>query len=158
MTLQNQPRGFYLELSDLTIVRARSEFHDLRMVVEWDHCIGDEEYEEVLAFYPSGLQFRHWSMWRTNDDITVQPTVGRTMHYTSVSRCARVPEPCRRRSGQSWERRPAHGRTSGSHPAHRGRLDRSVASASTFLAQHACLRGLRPVAVATGSFRTVPRR
>ena len=85
MTLQNQPRGFYVELSDLIIVRAWSAFYDLRTAVEWDHCVGDEDYEEAFAFYPSSLKFRRWSMWRTNEDIMVQPTVGRAMQFTSVA-------------------------------------------------------------------------
>jgi hypothetical protein len=51
-TLSILPRGLSFELSDLTLVLGWSEFHDMRMVVELDHCTGDEEYEEVLAFYP----------------------------------------------------------------------------------------------------------
>ncbi len=46
-------RGLSFELSDLIMVLGWSEFHDLRMVVELDNYIGGEEYEEILAFYPS---------------------------------------------------------------------------------------------------------
>jgi hypothetical protein len=81
----NLPRGLSFELSDLIMVLGWSEFHDLRMVVELDHCSGGEEYEEVLAFYPPHSEFRRWSMWRTDEDIVVQPTVWRTMHFTSVA-------------------------------------------------------------------------
>jgi hypothetical protein len=49
------------------------------------HSSGNEEYEEVLAFYPSNSRFRRWSMWRTHEHIVVQPTQGRTMHFTSVA-------------------------------------------------------------------------
>ena len=79
------PRGLSFELSDLTLVLGWSEFHDLRVVVELDHSSGNEEYEEVLAFYPSNSRFRRWSMWRTHEHIVVQPTQGRTMHFTSVA-------------------------------------------------------------------------
>ncbi len=84
-TLPRLPRGLSFELSDLTLVLGWSEFHDMRMVVELDHCTGNEEYEEVLAFYRSDSRFRRWSMWRTHEDIVVQPTKGRTMHFTSVA-------------------------------------------------------------------------
>jgi hypothetical protein len=84
-TLPTPPRGLSFELSDLTLVLGWSEFHDMRMVVELDHCTRDEEYDEVLAFYPSDSRFRRWSMWRTHEDIVVQPTKGRTMHFTSVA-------------------------------------------------------------------------
>ena len=30
-------------------------------------------------------EFRRWSMWRTYDDIVAQPTVGRSLHFTSVA-------------------------------------------------------------------------
>ena len=75
-------------------------FRDLRMVVEWDHCIGDEEYEEVLAFYPSDARFRRWSMWRSNEDIVVQSTVGRTMHFGSVAGALNSLSPRSRRNGR----------------------------------------------------------
>jgi hypothetical protein len=85
VTLPRLPRGLSFEFSDLTLVLGWSEFHDLRVVVELDHSSGNEEYEEVLAFYPSNSRFRRWSMWRTHEHIVVQPTQGRTMHFTSVA-------------------------------------------------------------------------
>jgi hypothetical protein len=85
VTLPRLPRGLSFELSDLTLVLGWSEFHDLRVVVELDHSSGNEEYEEVLAFYPSNSRFRRWSMWRTHEHIVMQPTQGRTMHFTSVA-------------------------------------------------------------------------
>jgi hypothetical protein len=84
----NQPRlptGFSFALADLTWALAWSDHHGLRMVIELDQCAGDEEYEEVLAFYPSGSRFRRWSMWCTDEDIVVQPTKGRTTHFASVA-------------------------------------------------------------------------
>ncbi len=44
MTLPRLPRGLSFELSDLTLVLGWSEFHDMRMVVELDHCTDDQEY------------------------------------------------------------------------------------------------------------------
>ncbi len=85
MALPRLPRGLSFELSDLTLVLGWAEFHDMRMVVELDHCTGDQEYEEILAFYASNSRFRRWSMWRTHEDIVVQPTKGRTTHFTSVA-------------------------------------------------------------------------
>jgi hypothetical protein len=85
LTRLSPPRGLSFELSDLIMVLAWSEFHDLRMVVELDNYIGGDEYEEVLVFYPSDAGFRRWTMWRSNEHIVVQTTVGRTMHFTSVA-------------------------------------------------------------------------
>src|ERR1700693_4693714 len=85
LPLPSPPRGLSFELSDLIMILGWSEFHDLRMVVELDNYIGGDEYEEVLVFYPSDAGFRRWTMWRSNEDIVVQTTVGRTMDFTSVA-------------------------------------------------------------------------
>ncbi len=84
LTLPRPPRDLSFELSDLIMVLGWSEFHDLRMVAELDNYIGGEEYEEVLVSYPSDAGFRRWTMWRSNENIVVQTTVGRTMHFASV--------------------------------------------------------------------------
>src|SRR5579872_4710948 len=83
--LQRLPAGISFELCDLALVQGWSEFHDLRMVVELDYCAEGEEFEEVLAFYPRDSAFRRWMMWRRVGDVVVQPTMGRTLHFTSVA-------------------------------------------------------------------------
>lgn len=79
------PTGLAFELSDLVMALGWSEFHALRMVVELDHCTAGEEYEEVLAFYPANSGFRRWSMWRTCDEIVVEPAKGSTQHFASLA-------------------------------------------------------------------------
>jgi hypothetical protein len=44
-------------------------------------------------------------MWRANEDIMVQPTVGRAMHFASAAGALDSLIPSCRRSGQSRERR-----------------------------------------------------
>ena len=39
----------------------------MRLVVELDHEIEGEEYEEVLAFYEEGSALRRWLVWRCHD-------------------------------------------------------------------------------------------
>jgi hypothetical protein len=79
------PAGLAFELSDLVMALGWSEFHGLRMVVELDHCTAGEEYEEVLAFYPANSGFRRWSMWRTSDNVVVQPAIGGSAHFSSLA-------------------------------------------------------------------------
>jgi hypothetical protein len=45
------------EIADLMIVQTWSECHHYRMVVELDNYTDDEEYEEVLVFYPPERKF-----------------------------------------------------------------------------------------------------
>jgi hypothetical protein len=40
------PAGLSFEVADLILLQSWAEFHDLRMVVELDHCGADGEYEE----------------------------------------------------------------------------------------------------------------
>jgi hypothetical protein len=63
--------------------------------------IGGEEYEEILAFYPPDARFRRWTMWRSNEDIVVQSTVGHMTHFTSVAGALDSLSPHSRRNGRS---------------------------------------------------------
>ena len=47
----NVPMGLAFEIADLMLLQGWAEFHDVQMVVELDHCVEGEEYEEVVAFY-----------------------------------------------------------------------------------------------------------
>lgn len=79
------PMGLAFELADLVTVRAWSERHDLRMVVELDYAAEDEEYEEVLALYKPGCSFRRWMIWRGVSEVVVQPMMGRAARFASVA-------------------------------------------------------------------------
>ena len=47
----NVPMGLAFEIADLMLLQGWADFHDVQMVVELDHCVEGEEYEEVVAFY-----------------------------------------------------------------------------------------------------------
>ncbi|HET6196581.1 MAG TPA: hypothetical protein VFE12_12525 [Acetobacteraceae bacterium] len=81
----NPPKGLAFEIGDLIMALGWAEFHRLRMVVELDHCTAGEEYEEVLAFYPANSGFRRWSIWRSCDDVVVQPSKGHLAHFMSLA-------------------------------------------------------------------------
>jgi hypothetical protein len=48
------PLGLAFEISDLMLLQGWAEFHNVHMVVELDHWVEGEEYEEVIAFYAKG--------------------------------------------------------------------------------------------------------
>ena len=50
----NVPTGLAFEIADLMLLQGWADFHDVQMVVELDHCVEGEEYEEVIAFYGHG--------------------------------------------------------------------------------------------------------
>ena len=55
----NRPIGLAFDIADLMVLESWSETHNIRMVVELDHCVEDEEYEEdemrAIQFVPYGL-------------------------------------------------------------------------------------------------------
>lgn len=77
--------GLAFSTADLTLAGAWADAHGLRIVVQLDHGTDDEEYEEVLAFYPAGSPLCRWLLWRTSDAVFVQPLIGRTRCYDSVA-------------------------------------------------------------------------
>ena len=92
----NVPTGLAFEIADLMMLQAWAEFHDVQMVVELDHCVEGEEYEEVIAFYAQDSQLRRWILWRASDGVIVQPLIGRSNRFSTwpkrskpLCRCAR---------------------------------------------------------------------
>lgn len=81
----NMPMGFSFEIPDLMLLQGWSEFHDVQMVVELDHCVEGEEYEEVVAFYARDSQLRRWILWRASGEIVVQPLIGRSCRFGTVA-------------------------------------------------------------------------
>jgi hypothetical protein len=81
-------KGLSFDVSDLILIRSRSEAHGLRVVVELDHGSDVEEYEEVLAFHaktsPQCHQC-HWLMWRNENTVFVRSNEGRARRYRSVT-------------------------------------------------------------------------
>jgi hypothetical protein len=79
------PTGLSFDVPDLLMMQGWSDFHDLRMTVELDFHVEDEEYEELLGIYDGNRPFRRWMIWRSCDGIVVQPAMGRTMLFDTMS-------------------------------------------------------------------------
>jgi hypothetical protein len=79
------PIGLAFEISDLMLLQSWGKLHGFRMVVELDHWVEGEEYEEVVAFYAKDSTLRRWILWRSTTDIVVQPLIGRSSRFGSVA-------------------------------------------------------------------------
>jgi hypothetical protein len=79
------PIGLAFEISDLMLLQGWAEFHNVHMVVELDHWVEGEEYEEVVAFYAKGSPLRRCNLWRSASDIILQPLIGRSRHFSSIT-------------------------------------------------------------------------
>ncbi len=79
------PKGLSFDISDLILLQGWAEFHDVRMVVELDHWVEGEEYEEVVGFYTKDSPIRRWILWRSDSEIVVQPLIGRSSRFNSVA-------------------------------------------------------------------------
>ena len=86
------PAGLAFEVADLILLQSWAEFHDLRMVIELDHCGMDGEYEEMVAIYTKDGHLLRWLLWRT-DEIIVQPLIGRTVRCPSVAEAIEILSP-----------------------------------------------------------------
>jgi hypothetical protein len=82
--IRTPPTGLSFEVSDLVLLQAWAELHELRIVIELDHCVDGDEYEEVVAFYATD-SIRLWSLWRSLSEVVVQPLIGRARRYSSVA-------------------------------------------------------------------------
>lgn len=79
------PTGLAFEIGDLVLLKGWADFHGLQMVVELDHCVEGDEYEEVVAFYASKSRLRRWILWRSAEEVVVQPLIGRSMRFACVA-------------------------------------------------------------------------
>jgi hypothetical protein len=84
------PVGIAFSVPELLILRAWAEYHDIRVVVELDHCVDGSEYEEVIALYPPGRSLRQWTLWRSRDGVMVEPTHGRAFKAECISDLVQV--------------------------------------------------------------------
>ena len=79
------PTGLAFEITDLMLLQGWATLHGVQMVVELDHCVEGEEYEEVIAFYPKDSSLRRWILWRAPCEIVVQPLIGRGSRFATVA-------------------------------------------------------------------------
>jgi len=85
------PAGLAFEVADLILLQSWAEFHELRLVVELDHCGAEGEFEETIAIYAKDSRLR-WLLWRSNE-IVVQPLIGRRVHCPSVAEAIEILSP-----------------------------------------------------------------
>lgn len=79
------PKGLAFEISDLVALQCWAEDQAIRMVVELDHHVEGDEYEEVLAFYEGDAAgLRLWTMWRAADHFVVEPMNARSWRASAV--------------------------------------------------------------------------
>lgn len=84
-TAAKLPTGLAFEIADLILLQGWADLHDMRMVVELDHCAEAEEYEEVIAFYAASDRLRRWILWRAPCEIVMQPLIGRSRRFATVT-------------------------------------------------------------------------
>ena len=77
------PAGRAFEIADLILLQSWAAFHELRMVVELDHCGAGGEFEEMVAIYAKDSNLLRWLLWRAGE-IIVQPVIGRSIQCPNV--------------------------------------------------------------------------
>ena len=77
-------RGHAFPIEELIAFRHWAERHTMRLLVELDHCVEGEEYEEVLAFYDAGSALRRWTLWRAADHLVVEPMTGSIARFSHL--------------------------------------------------------------------------
>ncbi len=82
---KNILKGIAFPLPELVILSAWSEYHDLQMHIELDHCVDGEEYEEIATFYEKGGTIMKWIMWRSPEHVVLQPMLGPTRRFATIS-------------------------------------------------------------------------
>jgi hypothetical protein len=83
--LNRRPTGLAFNVADLLVLRAWSDFHELRMTIDLDIVTDTEEYEEIVNILDAGADYRRWMLWRSADGIVVQPRLGRPMLFDAVA-------------------------------------------------------------------------
>jgi hypothetical protein len=89
------PVGLAFEIADLSLLQAWAASHGLRMVIELDHCVVGNEYEEIVVIYAKENGFRRWHLWRSSDEVVVQPLIGRSSRFFNVADAIEAISPSR---------------------------------------------------------------
>ncbi len=66
------------------MLRGWAEFHDIRLAIDLDVSVDDDEYEELIGLYDGDPTFRRWMMWRSGEGVMVQPRMGRRLMFDTV--------------------------------------------------------------------------
>jgi hypothetical protein len=95
----NTIRGLSFRVADLLLVAAWADAQSMHMTIHLDHGTEAEDYEEVLALLAADTGFCRWVMWQEAACVVVQPLIGRSLRFASVTdalEALEAPEPCRR--------------------------------------------------------------
>ena len=79
-----RPRGLSFEIETLVQVRAWAERNGLHMIVELDHTLGGEEYEEVLSLVPNGRRRSRILLWQDRQGVGLALGSQPAGHYATV--------------------------------------------------------------------------
>lgn len=79
------PTGLSFDIPDLLMLQGWANYHDLRLAIDLDICVDDDEYEELIGLYDGNRAFRRWMIWRSGDGIVVQPAMKRTMMFDTMA-------------------------------------------------------------------------
>jgi hypothetical protein len=82
--------GFAFDVADLVLLQAWADLYGMRMVVELDQSVDGREHEEIVAIYSKDSGRRRWSLWRSSDGVVVQPIIGRSVHFSTVTDAAQT--------------------------------------------------------------------
>jgi hypothetical protein len=80
--------GIAFETTDLVLLQAWADLYGMRMVIELDQSVDGREYEEIVAIYSKDSGRRRWSLWRAPDRVVVQPIIGRSVRFSTVTDAA----------------------------------------------------------------------
>ncbi len=80
------PKGLAFDIADHVMASQWATLNGFPMKIDLSYGVGNEDYEEVMAFYLGTSAERLWCViWRQVDCIVVQPLVGRASRFASVS-------------------------------------------------------------------------
>lgn len=92
---QSVPVGRAFDVAELVALQTWAAQHGWRMIVELDHCIEGEEYQEAVALYSPESGLRRWTIWRAVDAVVIEPTFGRSSRFLSLDEALCVLLPAR---------------------------------------------------------------
>ncbi len=71
MLTRSHSRGFAFEIETLIQVRSWAERRGMHMMVELDHTLNGEAYEEVLSLIPRGRRRPRILLWRDQQGVAL---------------------------------------------------------------------------------------
>ena len=72
------------EISELILMRAWSQFHDIRMQIELGCSVEGADCDEVIVLSQQYSSV-HWMLWRVGNQVAVQPTHGESRRFDTIS-------------------------------------------------------------------------